>query len=283
MTRTRTRTAPALAAVAATLLLGCGGSGAPAPSVPLDTATATPPPGSIPSASTQPTATTAPRVLVRIYLTHAGELASAHRSVIAASADQGAVDALLAGTTPAEQAADISTAIPGGIELFDLATAGQTATATLSAAFFTGSAAQVQLRQAQVTYTLTQFSTITSVRFAGAGSNTTQTAKQRNDFSQFLPAIFIEQPAFADDVHSPLHVTGSADVYEAQFVLELHDSSGRLLSTQQVHATSGTGTRGTFDATVVFTQTGNATLVAYERSPEDGSPLYTETIPVTLD
>lgn len=281
---TRTRTAPALAAAAATtLLLGCGSSGAPAPTVPLETATPTAPPGSIPSPSAQPTATTAPRVLVRIYLTHAGELATAHRSVVAASAEQGAVDALLAGTTPAEQSADITTAIPGGIELLDLTTAGQTATATLSAAFFTGSAAQVQLREAQVTYTLTQFSTITSVRFAGAGSNSAQTPRRRSDFAQFLPAIFIEQPAFADDVHSPLHVTGSADVYEAQFVLELHDSSGKLLSTQPVHATSGTGTRGTFDATVVFSLHGNATLVAYERSPEDGSPLYTETIPVTLD
>jgi len=283
MTRTRTRRAPAIAipAVAATLLLAaCGSGGTPSPTVPL--ATATPPPAGIPSSSGGPTATTAPRVLVRIYLTRAGELAAAHRSVVAAGAEQGAVDALLAGTTPAEQAAGITTAIPGGIALVDLTTAGQTATATLSAAFFSGSSAQVQLREAQVTYTLTQSSTITAVRFAGAGA-TASTPRSRNDFAQFLPAIFVEQPAFADDVHSPLHVAGSADVYEAQFVLELHDSTGRLLSTQAVHATSGTGTRGTFDATVVFTATGSATLVAYERSPENGQPIYTQTIPVTLD
>jgi len=83
-------------------------------------------------------------------------------------------------------------------------------------------------------------------------------------------------------VHSPLHVTGTANTFEAQFVLELHDASGHVLSSQPVHATSGTGTRGTFDATVTFTATGPATLVAYERSARDGSPINMVEVAVTL-
>jgi len=97
-----------------------------------------------------------------------------------------------------------------------------------------------------------------------------------------LPAIVIEQPVAGAVVHSPVHVTGTADTFEATFVLELRDAAGRVISSQQVHATSGTGTRGKFDATITFMASGAAQLVAYERSARDGSPVNITRVAITL-
>jgi hypothetical protein len=125
-------------------------------------------------------------------------------------------------------------------------------------------------------------STATPTASAPATAAPTQPPGTRPPSPTPLPAIVIAQPAAGSVVHSPLHVSGSADTFEAQFVLELRDAAGHVLSTQQVHATSGTGTRGTFDATVTFTARGPASLVAYERSAKDGSPANLTTVSITL-
>jgi hypothetical protein len=97
-----------------------------------------------------------------------------------------------------------------------------------------------------------------------------------------LPAIVIERPAAGETVHSPFHVTGSADTFEAVFRLQLRDAAGHVLLDQQVMASSGTGTRGSFDATVTTSMQGAATLVAFERSPKDGSAIHTTTVQITV-
>ena len=97
-----------------------------------------------------------------------------------------------------------------------------------------------------------------------------------------LAAIVIVEPAAGATVHSPMRVSGTANTFEAQFVLELRDAAGHVLSSQQVHATSGTGTRGSFDTMVSFSARGPATLVAYERSAKDGSPVNTVSVAITL-
>jgi hypothetical protein len=56
-----------------------------------------------------------------------------------------------------------------------------------------------------------------------------------------------------------------------------------VLVTETVTASSGSGERGTFAATLDVTASpGPITLVAFEPSAEDGSPLHTVTIPLTL-
>ena len=48
-------------------------------------------------------------------------------------------------------------------------------------------------------------------------------------------------------------------------------------------ATSGTGTRGTFDAELaVPAADGEVTVVAFESSAKDGSPLHVFRVPVTV-
>jgi germination protein M len=51
-----------------------------------------------------------------------------------------------------------------------------------------------------------------------------------------------------------------------------------------VTATSGSGTRGTFEASLAVdaTTVGDAKLVAYERSAENGAEINTVTIPIRL-
>jgi hypothetical protein len=97
-----------------------------------------------------------------------------------------------------------------------------------------------------------------------------------------MPAIVVSHPSPGDTVHSPFHVTGTADTFEAVFRVQLRDGSGRVVVDQQVQATSGTGTRGSFDTIVSTTAKGAATLVAYERSARDGSPINTVTLHITL-
>jgi Immunoglobulin-like domain of bacterial spore germination len=86
------------------------------------------------------------------------------------------------------------------------------------------------------------------------------------------PAVIIEQPTGGTKVTSPLHVSGTADVFEATFHMQLVDSTGTtVLSDQLVMATCGTGCRGTFDIVMGFPAwTGPLKLKAYEYSSNDG-------------
>jgi hypothetical protein len=127
----------------------------------------------------------------------------------------------------------------------------------------------------QVVYTLTQFPTVTTVD-----------GKSRQDVeaTRIAAPILVEQPLPNDSVTSPLHVSGTADTFEATFNYELKDAGGKLLAHGFVTASSGSGNRGTFDFTVPFkvdtTQSG--TLVVYESSAADGSRIHVREIPVQL-
>jgi hypothetical protein len=136
-------------------------------------------------------------------------------------------------------------------------------------------------RVAQVVFTLTRFPTVHRVSFrvdgrdvaALGGEGVDVSDVTRADYESRSPAVLVEQPRWDASVSSPLRVTGTADVFEAVFFLELRDSAGHVLVTQRVKATSGTGTRGTFAATLSFTAPapGTGTLVAFTRSPKNGA------------
>jgi spore germination protein GerM len=82
-----------------------------------------------------------------------------------------AIRALLAGPSADERAAGIATAIPEETTLRDLSIAGDLATADLSGSFDDGGGSlSMQLRVAQVVYTLTEFPTVARVRFRVAGT-----------------------------------------------------------------------------------------------------------------
>ena len=133
---------------------------------------------------------------------------------------------------------------------------------------------------AQVVYTLTQFPTIRGVR--GTRSIGGSPPLTRAHFEDLTPAILVESPLRGEAVTSPLRVTGTANTFEATFDLEILNSSGVRAAWRFVTASSGSGTRGTFDTTISFPHTGGPiTLVAYEPSAENGKPIHVVRIPLT--
>ena len=78
-------------------------------------------------------------------------------------------------------------------------------------------------------------------------------------------------------------MTGTANTFEATFEYDLLDPAGKVLKHDFVTATSGSGTRGTFDVRIPFeAPNGVARLVVYERSAADGSKTHIVEIPLSL-
>ena len=131
-------------------------------------------------------------------------------------------------------------------------------------------------RTAQIVYTLSQFDPAKPVALAGK-------RYKRGDFEELTPAILVETPLPFDAVSAPMRLTGTANTFEATFEYDVLDPAGKVLSHDFVTATSGSGTRGTFDVRVPFeAPNGIAKLVVYERSAADGSKTHVVEIPLSL-
>jgi hypothetical protein len=96
------------------------------------------------------------------------ETLRAHRATQAVATV--ALHELLAGPTRAERATGMRTEIPRGTRLLGLVIANGVARVDFSSDYQGGSSRSLQLRLAQVVYTLTQFPTVRSVRFSVDGS-----------------------------------------------------------------------------------------------------------------
>lgn len=245
-------------------LAACGSSSAPT-----STATPTEPlPPPVPSSTA--TETTALPTPLEVFFLRDGKVAAGRRDVPATQAvGAAALRVLFEGPNAEEREAGLTTAIPAGTELKSLTISNRVATAEVSRELD---------RQAiaQLTYTLTQFPTVRSVNVNGK-------TESRARLENLTPAILIESPVVGDSITSPLRVSGTANTFEANFTLELR-TGGRRLAREFVTATSGSGTRGTFDVEIPFkvSEETRAEVVAYEPSAKDGSPLYTVRIPIGL-
>ncbi len=268
------RALPLLLAVllALPLLAGCAGSGG---------TTASKPPVSTfsPTTTTSPPRTTAPtgtepeaQTQLSVYFLRAGEVGTARRTIAATPAiGSAALNELVDGPSAAERSAGLTTAIPSGATLRRLTIADGVARLDLS-----GGLSHEAI--AQVVYTLTQFPSVRAVQVGDQKLT-------RASFEDVTPAIFVESPAPGQAVASPMRIRGTANTFEATFLVELLlDSDGRKAFQRVVTATSGSGTRGTFDVTIPFESpgAGPARLVAYEASAKDGSPIHTVEIPVEI-
>ena len=300
-----------LVLLAAVALVGCGASAgalgtvAPAASagpasldIPSDEPTPgfTAAPGASPAASADLTTTVRAYFFLGSFTADSG-LVPVLRQVPKTSAVGGAaMRELLQGPNEAELAARpaMYTAVPDGTSFLGLTIDGGIATVDLSKEFESGGgSASVLGRLAQVVYTLTQFPTITRVRFELDGQPVTAFSGEgvvldhpveRADYTDFLPAIWVERPAWGGVLGNPGRVTGLANVFEAQFEIELLDAAGHSLLDVPVIATCGTGCWGTFDVTlryaVATAQWG--TLRVYDRSARDGSREHVVEYPVWL-
>jgi germination protein M len=267
-----------------------GPSTAPAPSP----APVTPPATTSPMPK-PPAPKPAARTTVAVYLVRGEKLAPARRAVAATAAPaRAAVLALLAGPTSAERSAGLRSEVPAETALRGVTIAKGVATVDLSKSFESGGGSvSMQLRVAQVVYTLTQFPSVSTVRFEldgkpmraiGGEGVMVEPSVGRSAWEAQTPAILVESPLPGETVSSPIRVRGTANVFEATFVVKVEDAAGTTLATKVVTATSGTGTRGTFDDAISLAGAapGPVTLVAYEQSAKDGSPINVVRVPLTL-
>jgi len=299
---TRRRGGRRCAAVAAlALVAGCASSHPTSVSPPSTAPTAStvpvttgPPPTALPAP--HPTATTpVGGVDVRVYFLRGDRIGVAHRRVAPTTAvARAAMTELLAGPSTAESAAGLASTIPTGTRLRGIDIAGGVATVDLTGTFGSGGGSlSMTGRLAEVTFTLTQFPTVSGVAFRMDGTPVTVFGGEgivldhpatRASFEALTPAILVETPAPADQLVSPVRVTGTADVFEATFQVQLSDQAGRVIASRIVTATAGTGTRGTFDVTVPYTLAaeGEGRLAVFDLSAKDGSRRDEVDIPVAL-
>jgi germination protein M len=125
---------------------------------------------------------------------------------------------------------------------------------------------------AQIVYTLTDLSDIDSVEINSRNYT-------RADFEEQTPSVLVESPLPFEEVTSPITATGTANTFEANFQYELLNADGEVIDENFVTATSGTGTRGTFEFTTADVDD-VATLVVFENSAEDGSRVHEVEIPL---
>lgn len=133
----------------------------------------------------------------------------------------GAVEALLGGAPRADAISGMTTLIPEGTKLLGLDISDGTATVDLSKEFVSGGGTMsMQVRTAQVVFTLTQFPSVNKVVFhiegeepeglGGEGLPTTYTS--REEFDDILPRILVESPTPYQNTKSPITVAGMANV-----------------------------------------------------------------------
>jgi hypothetical protein len=177
------------------------------------------------------------------------------------------------------------TGLPTGVKLEAITIADGIATASFSDEL----GAPLRNAQAQIVATLMQFPSVHGVTIAvagqpvalqdGAGNDLDRPATNADysDLTKDAP-IFVRTPARDSTVSSPVHAAGTADVFEATFQVEIwHDD--QLVDTKTITATSGSGTRGRWSATLPV-PSGDVKLVFYESSANDGSHLHTTVVPL---
>ena len=173
-----------------------------------------------------------------------------------------AMESLIAGPDTQEQAAAVGSQIPAGTQLLGLNVDNGVATVDLTSEFESGGgSASMNMRIAQVVYTLTQFPTVKGVLFqldgqrvdvlGGEGVIVDQPVT-RKDYRSLLPGILVTSPQIGEKVGNPVTVSGTANVFEANVTVEIVDASGKVLGRTFTTATCGTGCRGTFSVEVPY-------------------------------
>ena len=220
--------------------------------------------------TTLTTTTSEETTKLRVYFLLDGKVQPVAREVPKTQAvAQAALDELAAGTTASE--GDLGLTSDAALDVSGVTI--ENGVATLE-----GSVPTSRTGRAQLVYTLTQFPTIKHVEIDGQHYT-------RADFEDETPAILVESPLAFDTVSNPIHATGTANTFEANFQYEVVDPSGKVVDTHFVTATSGTGTRGTFEFTTkpYKGEAGQGALVVLEFSAKDGSRTKEVRIPVQLE
>ena len=261
------------------------------------TSTSTSEPGEASTSTSTSTSEPAQETMkVRVYYSR-DEKMSAHARVLPKTDAVGAaaVKALLEGPTAEEKDAGVVTNIPEGTTFLGLTIKDGIATVDLSKEYASGGGSlSMAMRLAEVVFTLTQFPSVQGVNFRldgepvevfGGEGLILDHPVNRTDYEELSPAILVESPTLGETVRSPVRVTGTANVFEATFQLNITDWDGLIVYDDHVTATSGTGTRGTFDVTADFAvdRSGPGSIITFVYSAKDGSQQDVIEIPVQIE
>jgi len=183
------------------------------------------------------------------------------RSAQTVAVGRAALEELIAGPA-AGDGERVSSALPAGTRLLGLNIEDGLATVDLSAEFESGGGSlSMQMRLAQVVFTLTQFPTVDRVEFRLDGEPVDVFSGEgivldgpvdRGDYEDLMPAILVDRPAPGARISSPVTVSGSANVFEANVTVRILDASGDEIESTFTTATCGTGCRGDFSVAVTF-------------------------------
>ena len=243
------------------------------------------------TATTTTVAPTGTKV-VEVYFSHEGTLAASNRSVAGPGYAKAAVAAVLAGPNADESSAGLTSAVPVGTKVLGVNIAGGKATVDLSSQFTSGGGSlSMQLRTAQVVYTLTQFDGVRSVDFhidgkavsAIGGEGITAAGAARKDFEGVTPTILVNSPAAGAKVAAKFTAKGLANTFEATVVWAVVGADGTQWATGHGQATAGSGTWGTYALSIdVGTHSGDATLKVFEEDAESGGERSAVEVPITV-
>ena len=254
-------------------------------------------PVSVPAGTTTGADTTLPApATLEVWFARGEELVSVKRTHEATPrVATAATEALLDGPTPAERASGIQSAIPDGTRLLGISIKAGVAIVDLTSEYQSGGGSlSMQVRLGQVVYTLTQFPTVQKVSFRLDGTPVNVFSSEgivlshpvgRADYKELLPVIVVSQPTRGSRVTSPVTVSGSANVFEANVTVKVLDAEGRVVGSTFTTATCGTGCRGTYSVDVRF-RTGREQRGTIVVSDDDaagaGKPPHEVRVPVVL-
>jgi len=255
-------------------------------------------PGSTAATTTAPeqTGTQPSRLSLEVWFSRDNGLVAVRRShpptQLVATA---AIKALLDGPTAEERSAGLASAVPDGTQLLGIAIHRGLATVDLTSEYQSGGGARsMQTRLGQVVYTLTQFPTVQQVRFRLDGSPVNVFSSEgivldhpvgRSDYADLLPAIAVDKPAADDRVSSPVTVSGTANVFEANVTVEILDANGAVVGKTFTTASCGTGCRGGYSVPVTYkvAKEQRGTVVVHDDDAAGtGTPPHSVRVPVIL-
>jgi hypothetical protein len=187
----------------------------------------------------------------------------------------------------------MTTQIPDGTELLGLTITDREATVDLSGEFQAGGGSlSMQLRTAQVVFTVTQFEAVDTVTIHLDGNEVEGIGGEgipannltRQDLENVTPFILVESPVPGTSVTSPLSVSGISNTFEANVRYSITDPEGLILEEGFTTATAGTGTWGDFSFTVDFAtdRTGLGAVIAWQDDMNTGEPRDVYEVPVRM-
>jgi hypothetical protein len=215
------------------------------------------------TATTEPTGTVPTSVSLEVWFLQGEQLVRQTRSLEATPlVATAAMNALLAGPSPAELEAGLATSVPRGTKLLGISIKKGVATVDLTSQYQSGGGSlSMKARLAQVVYTLTQFPTVRAVLFHLDGEPVNVFSGEgivldhpvgRKDYEDLLPVITVDKPVAGARVSSPAQVSGSANVFEANVTVKVLDQNGHVVGKTFTTATCGTGCRGTYAVPISF-------------------------------